>query len=144
LILYLDTSAYVRLYVHEPGHDQVWNAVQEAARVASHLIAYAEMRAALARMGRMGRLAPAAVTSIRSTFEQDWRDTLRITPTDAMVLRAGDLADHFGLRGHDSVHLAAAESLRSGRGADFVSFASFDRLLNRAAQEIGFPVLRGG
>jgi predicted nucleic acid-binding protein len=144
VILYLDTSAYVRLYVREPGHDQVWNAAQGAARVASHLIAYAEMRAALARMRRMNRLAGAQVNSIRKTFEEDWRETLRITPTEAMVLRAGDLADRFGLGGYDSVHLAAAESLRSGRRTDLVSFASFDRLLNRAAQEIGLPVLPVG
>jgi predicted nucleic acid-binding protein len=132
------------MYVREPGHDRVWQAAQEAARVASHLIAYAEMRAALARMRRTDRLARAQLTSIRNTFERDWRETLRITPTEAMVLRAGDLADDHGLRGNDSVHLAAAESLGAGRGVEFLTFASFDRLLNRAAQEIGLHVLGEG
>lgn len=144
MILYLDTSAYVRLYVREAGHDQIWNAAQGAARVVSYLIAYAEMRAALARMRRMGRLAAAGATSIRKAFKGDWRETLKVIPTEAMILRAGDLADQRGLRGYDSVHLAAVESLGLGHDAGFVSFASFDHALNRAAQEIGLHVLVEG
>lgn len=141
MILYLDTSAYVRLYVREASHDLVWNAAQSASQIATHLIAYAEMRAALARMQRMGRLIEAEVSSIREAFEQDWRTTLQIAPTEAMVRRAGDLAERFGLRGYDSVHLAAAESLRVEQGADLLRFVSFDRVLNQSAETLGLPLL---
>lgn len=141
MILYLDTSAYVRLYVREASHDLVWNAAQGASQIATHLIAYAEMRAALARMQRMGRLIEAEVSSIREAFEQDWRTTLQIAPTEAMVRRAGDLAERFGLRGYDSVHLAAAESLRVGQDTGLLRFASFDERLNQSAVELGLPFL---
>ncbi|HEY7674042.1 MAG TPA: type II toxin-antitoxin system VapC family toxin [Burkholderiales bacterium] len=141
MILYLDTSAYVRLYVREADHDRVWSAARSAAQIATHLIAYAEMRSALARMQRLGRLREAEVDSIRRTFEQDWRITLRILPTEAMVRRAGDLAERFGLRGYDSVHLAAAESLLVGHGADFLCFLSFDRVLNQSAEKLGLRML---
>ncbi len=141
MILYLDTSAYVRAYVREAGHDLIWNAAQSALEIATHLITYAEMRAALARMKRMGRLVEAEIGSIKERFEQDWRITLKIAPTEAMIRRAGDLAERFGLRGYDSVHLAAAESLRVEQGTDLLRFASFDRLLNQSAEELGLRLL---
>lgn len=143
MILYLDTSAYVRAYVRETGHDLIWNAAQSASEIATHLITYAEMRAALARMQRMDRLVAAEITSIKATFEQDWDKTLKISPTEAMIRRAGDLAERFSLRGYDSVHLAAAESLRS-QGADSLRFASFDQLLNQSAEELGLRLLAAG
>jgi len=141
MILYLDTSAYVRLYVREADHDRIWSAARSAAQIASHLIAYAEMRSALARMQRTGRLREAETASIRRTFEQDWRITLQIVPAEEMIRRAGDLAERFGLRGYDSVHLAAAESLLTGQGRGFIHFASFDRALNEAAEALGLHLL---
>lgn len=141
MILYLDTSAIVRLYVREAGHELVWSAAQEASQTATHLIAYAEMRAALARMQRMDRLNKAEAASIKRAFESDWRNTIRITPTEAMIRHAGDLAERFGLRGYDSVHLAAAESLRVSHGSDFLGFACFDHALNAAASDIGLRLL---
>ena len=141
MILYLDTSAYVRVYVREAGHDLTWNATQNASEIATHLITYVEMRAGLARMQRLGRLIAEEAASIKATFEQDWDKSLKIFPAEAMIRRAGELAERFGLRGYDSVHLAAAESLRVGQGADLLRFASFDERLNQSAAELGLPVL---
>jgi len=140
MILYLDTSAYVRVYIREAGHDLMWNAAQNASEIATHLITYVQMRAALARMHRMGRLIAEEAASMKATFEQDWDKTLKITPTEAMVRRAGELAERFGLRGYDSVQLAAAESLRS-QGVDSLRFASFDDRLNQSAEELGLRLL---
>lgn len=141
MILYLDTSAYVRLYVQEEGHEIVWQASQKAQQIAVHLIAYAEMRAALAKMLRMDRLTRRQVTSIKKVFESDWSKTLRIVPDERMMRRAGDLAEHYNLRGYDSVHLAAAESLIIGHGRGFLRFASFDHALNAAASAVGLRLL---
>lgn len=141
MILYLDTSAYVRLYVQEEGHEIVWQASQKAQQIAVHLIAYAEMRAALAKMLRMDRLTRRQVTSIKKVFESDWSKTLRIVPDERMMRRAGDLAEHYNLRGYDSVHLAAAESLIIGHKIGFLRFASFDHALNAAASAVGLRLL---
>ena len=141
MILYLDTSAYVRLYVREEGHELVWQASQKAQQIAVHLIAYAEMRAALAKILRMDRLSKPEVTSIKKLFESDWDKTLHIAPDERMIRRAGDLAERYNLRGYDSVHLAAAESLLIGHGSDFLRFASFDHALNAAAQAVGLRLL---
>jgi uncharacterized protein len=141
MILYLETSAYIRAYVREAGHDVIWNATQNASEIATHLITYAEMRAALARMQRMGRLIASEIGSIKEIFEQDWRKTVKLMPTEATIRRAGELAERFGLRGYDSVHLAAAESLRLGQDADLLRFASFDERLNQSAEGLGLRLL---
>ena len=143
MILYLDTSAYVRLYVREEGHELVWQASQKAQQIAVHVIAYAEMRAALAKILRMDRLTKPEVTSIKKLFESDWDKTLRIAPDERIIRRAGDLAERYGLRGYDSVHLTAAESLVIDQRHP-VHFASFDDSLNEAAARLGLQTLSDG
>jgi uncharacterized protein len=140
MILYLDTSAFIRLYVREAGHELVWPLSQKAQQTAAHLITYAEMRATLAKMLRMDRLTKTEVAAIKKVFESDWRRTVQIIPADAMIRRAGDLAERYNLRGYDSVHLAAAESLVIDHNHP-VYFASFDDALNKAADALGLHTL---
>jgi len=55
LIVYLDTSALVKLYAEEEeGGELVRRAVAEAERIATSTVAYAEARAGLARKLREG------------------------------------------------------------------------------------------
>ncbi len=70
MILYLDTSAYVRLYIDEPGHELVAEAVQGADSVMAHVIGYAEMRAALARLQRTKRLSAGELVSIKQGIRE--------------------------------------------------------------------------
>jgi len=97
------------------------------------------MRAALARLHRAGRETPASHRQHLREFERDWRTLAIVVPDERMVRRAGDLAEQFGLRSDDSVHLAAAESLVIDRRHP-VHFASFDDALNTAA-ELGLRIL---
>lgn len=57
MILYLDASALVKLYVDEAGTSMVVGRIQRAEAVATVLITYAEARAALARHRREGALS---------------------------------------------------------------------------------------
>jgi uncharacterized protein len=70
--LYLDTSSLVKLYVAEPGGEQVRGHVDRATIVATSVIAYAEARAALARRRRERALRPAAFAAAKRKFEEDW------------------------------------------------------------------------
>jgi predicted nucleic acid-binding protein len=140
LIVYLDTSAFIKLYVEEPGSGDVRAAVSGGS-VCSHWITYAEMRAALARLHRMRYQTDTAFRARKLEFERDWKAVNTILPHERMLRRAGDLAERFGLRGYDSVHLAAAESLLAVPGAEHLRFASFDRALNEAALAIGLSLL---
>jgi len=142
LILYLDTSAFVRLYIRESAHEELLAAAGQATLVASHAIAYAEMRAVLARMRRMQRLSKDEYGEALKAYEADWRSTLQVLPTEPVIRRAGTLAEQFGLRGYDSVHLAAAESLLVAPVAAPVTFAAFDSALNLAAEALGLGLLQ--
>jgi uncharacterized protein len=53
VILYLDTSALVKLFKDEPGSGTVSGAVARAEFRGCHLVGYAEACAALARQGRV-------------------------------------------------------------------------------------------
>ena len=140
MILYLDTSAFIKLYVYEVGTPVVRKVVKSAELSCSNLIAYVEMRAALARMERMGRISRLLLTKHKREFERDWKVVYSLIPDEAMAHEAANLAERFGLRGYDSLHLASAfrfhQQLRKP-----LTFACFDRVLNEAAEELGLAVL---
>jgi hypothetical protein len=54
LILYLDTSSLVKLYVEETGSPEVEGLADKASLLCTSVIAYPEARSALARLHRGG------------------------------------------------------------------------------------------
>lgn len=140
VIAYLDTSAFLKLYIAEPESDAVRALLAGSSTLCTHLITYAEMRAALAKAVRMRRLAPDLLHHLVADLEQDW-ETLRIViPDEPMVRRAGILAERYNLRGYDSVHLAAAEAVFGMAGRKNFRIAVYDGQLVRAAASLGMPV----
>ncbi len=140
MIVYLDTSALLKLYLAEPESAEVRRLVQAADLLCTHLITYAEMRAALARAVRLQRLPAEELQRLVAQLDVDW-DTLRTTvPDGAMVRRAGVLAERFDLRGYDSVHLAAAEAVFAAAGEAKFLMAVYDGQLAEAARSLGMAV----
>lgn len=140
MILYLDTSAYLKLYVDEAKSELVRSAAK-GPKVTSHVITYAEIRAGLARALRLGRLPPDAYRYQLDQFERDGCSTRVIAADETLIRRAGDLAETHGLRGYDSVHLAAAEAVwRAVPGVDF-RVGVFDGALTEAVRALGMTVL---
>jgi predicted nucleic acid-binding protein len=134
--LYLDTSSLVKLYVHEAGSDAVRQAVSQARVVATSVIAYAEMRAALARIRRHGGVTAAKFTLLKREFEGQWPAYLRVEVTHTLCQAAGDLAEQYGLRGFDSIHLASFSDVARSAGIRETRFSSFDDRLNDAAEKL--------
>ncbi len=142
MILYLDSSALLKLYLDEPGSETVATAFNAAGSVASHLIAYAEVRPGLTKALMMNRLDNATLAEYRRQFERHWAALEVVMVNEALVRRAGDLAEQYQLRGYDSVHLAAAEAVLRLAGAQVpFRFAVFDSGLATAARGLGIPVL---
>lgn len=133
MMLYLDTSALVKLYVDEPLSQELSAAVDESEAVATSLLAYAEAMAAFARARRDARLSPHGYRHIVDAFEEDWPRYIVVEVTDRLVKSAGNLAASRALRGYDALHLASALSLRE-RVPSAVMFVAFDRELNIAAK----------
>jgi predicted nucleic acid-binding protein len=132
VILYLDTSALVKLYVDEPGRAAVLELLDAAVGCATARIAYVEARAAFARRRREGGFQPRTLRHVVDLLDQDWAAYTLIEVGESLVRRAGVLAERHGLRGYDAVHLAAALELAHTGGE--VVVACFDERLRRAVR----------
>jgi len=140
VIVYLDTSALVKLYAHEAGSAEVKRAVARADLVATSLIAYVEARSAFARKHRLADIDDAALKRHKRQFEQDWNRLDRL-PVDATTIRrAGDLAEQYHLKAYDALHLATVDLMKVTLRSS-ISFACFDDALNRAAARLGFTLI---
>jgi predicted nucleic acid-binding protein len=132
VILYVDTSALVKLYVEESGTLEVLSRVELAEAVATALVTYAETRAALARHRREGGMTGADLRRAVRELDREWRTYNVVDLSDSLVHSAGALAERYALRGYDAVQLAAALELRAVGSP--VEFCAFDARLNRAAR----------
>lgn len=139
MILYLDTSSLVKLYVAEAHSDLVRRWTEEAEIVATCRVAYPEMISALNRRYRAGDLGRKDYERILAAFAGEWR---RFAAMDFDEIAAGHLAAVHGLRGVDAVHLSACKLLQSAEDAPAVAFSSFDEKLNNAAAAEHLTVLR--
>ena len=136
MTLYVDTSSLVKLYVTEAGSDVVRTLVGDAAVVATSVVAYAETRAALARLRREGMLTASKLASARGEFDEQWPTYLTLAATDSLCRAAGELAEKYRLRGFDSIHLASFAAVARRAGAADTRFSSFDDHLNQAARKL--------
>lgn len=113
MILYLDTSALVKLYAQEPGRREVQDSVQGASVVAVSEIGYAEACSALARKEREGLFTAAEHDDAVDRLQKDYREVYLSRPVSGdLIARAGALARKHALRAYDAVHLATALALR--------------------------------
>ena len=136
MTLYLDTSSLVKLYVTETGSEVVRRLVGDANVVATSVVAYAETRAALARLRHRGALTASKMASAKREFEEQWPTYLTLDATDSLCRAAGELAEKYRLRGFDSIHLASFADVARRAGIDDTRFSSFDDRLNQAAQKM--------
>lgn len=141
MILYLDTSALVKLFVPEAHSEAVRAAVAAGSVVATQLLAYAEACSAFARLSE-ARADESLFQRLRDELDAHWPEWEIVQVEERLVRRAGELCARYRLRGYDSVHLAAAERIRgvSSGYADF-RFGVFDTNLARAARGLNLPLL---
>jgi uncharacterized protein len=143
---YLDSSALAKRYVEEQGSQQVRMLLSPGAgnTIYSVRITGAEVVAALTLRARVGTLAPASVSSAIAQFKVDFRRRYEVIEvTEALVESAMTLAEKHGLRGYDSVQLAAVLALhlvRQSVGLPRIVFVSADTRLNQAALDEGILI----
>lgn len=139
-VLYLDSSAVVKLYADEEhsgwtmdlvrgagvppdadrraeGDEARLRDIREARKrnaVAVSAIAWVECRAALAAKERVRALTRSQRLAVEEALARDMRESFVVRPVSGTVLSlAGDLAAPRALRAYDAVQLAAAIVLRS-------------------------------
>lgn len=126
----------VKRYVAEVGSDEVATLVDRASAVGTVVLSRAEVSAALARASRMNVVLPDDARAALTTFEAEWASLVRVQVTEMLLVRASTLAWDQGLRGYDSVHLAAALFWQDMVG-ERVVMATYDRQLWEAARATG-------
>jgi len=133
MVIYLDTSSLVKLYVEEEDSGKIAGLVESSKVTATSLIAYAEARAAFARRFREKAFPSSEYRHLVSSFDEDW-DYYMITSVTAELVRlAGGLAEKHGLRGFDAIHLSSAITLRQEISAPVI-FSCSDQKLQKASQ----------
>ncbi len=139
MMLYLDSSALVKLYVREAASEVVRGRLEEAGHVATAAHAYAEARAALARRQRERALSEGELARVLADLDRDWPSFVVVELQGPVVRAAGDLAGRHELSGGAALHLAAALELESLTGLE-VRFSCFDPQLSRAAADEGLAL----
>ena len=138
-VLYLDTSALVKLYVLEAHSDSVQTVVDEAKSLATSVVTFVETHAAFAAAERLGRISQPQLQQLKQNFQQDWPQLSQVEATADILVRAAELAEGFGLRAYDSLQLAAADKVFR-LYPQTLQFLSFDQKLNQAAKLLGMQI----
>jgi uncharacterized protein len=138
-VLYLDTSALVKLYVLEAHSDSVQIVVDKAKSLATSVVTFVEVHAAFAAAERLGRISQPQLQQLKQNFKQDWPQLSQVEATTDILVRAAELAEGFGLRAYDSLQLAAADKVFR-LYPQTLQFLSFDQKLNQAAKLLGMQI----
>ena len=142
MILYLDTSALVKLYAREAGSVAVRRESGAAEAIATSAVAYAEARAAFARLARERPASRKLHRQRVSQLDRDWSHYVVVELTPAVTRSSGEIAEQHALRGFDAIHLASALWLQSAYSGD-LAFMAYDRRQAAAAADAGLRVPRG-
>lgn len=130
-ILYLDSSAIVKVVAREPETPQMLDLLRDWPDRASTILARVEVIRALRRL-RAGR-------DVHHRAEQVLA-RVGLIGTDDTVLNRAAVIDPPALRSLDAIHLTTALSI----GDDLGGIATYDGRLARAAEALGVTVMTPG
>ena len=121
-VIYLDSSAIVKLIIAEVGSDALRAWLEDRPRRAASAIARTEVLRAVRPEG------PAAIAAARSILY-----AVDLVAIDDSILDAAALLRPPTLRTLDAIHLATALSI----GEDLASFVTYDRRMIEGATALG-------
>ncbi len=127
-MLYLDSSAIVKLVTREPGTPELVEAVRTEPEIVSSALAWTEVVRAVRRSG--GRVARAEAVLER----------IALVPIDEGITRSASHLSPAGLRTLDAIHLATALSLAD----DVAALVTYDARLAEAAAKARLEVRAPG
>jgi hypothetical protein len=143
---YWDTSALVKRYAQETGTLWVRNLTNPTLNhdIYTVRITGVEMIAALFRKVNTNQISQHDADLFARDFRLDWQQQYQIIEVTVNVSElAMNLAEKHGLRGYDSVHLAAAlvvQDMRQTMNLQPITFVSADQEQNQAAINEGLFV----
>jgi predicted nucleic acid-binding protein len=136
MIVYADSSALVKLFVHEVNSEATRDLLRQAQALGTGLLARAELGAAMARGAQRGLITLQEAAEARRRLAAVWPTWIQIGVDEDLVARAEALAWKHHLRGYVAVHLVSALIWQERIGHP-VMLATFDRQLWEAARDTG-------
>lgn len=142
-LLYLDTSALVKIYIDERGSERMNELASPDADhdLAICLVTQVEFHSAIRRRRRVGELGDEAVKQAAESFDSQFRAKFLRRPLNDWTLNlASELTSRHPLRAYDAVQLASCLALEMDTGLS-PTFVCADRRLLDAAEAEGLAVL---
>ena len=144
-VLFLDTSALVKLYVDEDGTRRMCELAHPDAghQLAILSLARIEFRSAIRRRTRQGDLDPVAADAIVQQLEEHLNSLLLVVPlSDAVLDQAAVVVDQYALRAYDAIQLAGGLNLAARVGDDEdLQFVTADHQQAEAAERAGLGMI---
>jgi predicted nucleic acid-binding protein len=132
--VFLDTSAFAKRYVAEPGSDKVLSACQQADSLVVSVICLPELISTLSRLVREKRLTKAAYLKLKSDAMADLADVDVCQITPQILASVVSLLELHPLRAMDALHVACALASKPD------VFVSADRRQLTAARKAGLKI----
>lgn len=132
MVAYVDTSALLKRYVTEPDSEIADRLLASDPVLVSSWVTAVELRRNLARLADEHDLP-----IVRRQAERDLDGMALVTLDGSVATLACEIAEQFGVRSLDAVHLASAKRLM----IDDLAFITFDLRQGEAARRLGLRVL---
>lgn len=129
-VVYLDSSAFVKLFVEEPGTDELRRFLRT---VPTRRVASVVMRTEAVRVAR--RIGPEALSVVRAGLRR-----VDLLAMDDRALDAAADLEPPSVRTLDAIHIATAMAL----GDDLETIVTYDLRMADAARALGLPVASPG
>jgi predicted nucleic acid-binding protein len=145
-IYFIDSSGLVKRYVSETGSAWVLGLFDPALNneVFIAAITSVEIIAAITRRSRSGSISITDATVTRNQFKSDLQKDYQIVEITESIINSGmALSESYGLRGYDSIQLAAGRAVNSlciANGLPSITFVSADNELNAAVVSEGLMI----
>lgn len=134
--VFLDTSAFAKRYVAEPGSDRVWALCQRADSLVVSVICLPELIFTLSRLVREKKLAKADYRKLKGDAMADLADVDVCQITPGVMSSVVSLLESHPLRAMDAIHVASAIAVAPD------TFVSADHRQISAARRAGLKVVK--
>jgi uncharacterized protein len=139
-LLYLDSSALVKLYVQEVGTERMLELAHPDTghRLAILSLARIEFRAAVRRRAKLGDIDSARADELVRDFNVHLASVFQVQPLNDLVLdQAAAVVDRHAIRTYDAIQLGGCLALQASIGdeIEILFVCSDDKLLDVARVE---------
>lgn len=129
---YVDSSALLKRYVHEPDSDVADRLLAADPVLVTSWITLVEVRRNLARL-----VEAADLPHVRRQCARDLDEFALVALDQVVCEAAAEISEQLGVRSLDAIHLACARRLQ----VPGLAFVTFDLRQAQAARSLGFTVL---